>query len=360
MKKTFYLLIAVVFITTAFYCKEKPKNIILMIGDGMSINSVGISEMFFDNSPFKRFTYTGLVVTVAADKLITDSAAGATAFATGYRTNKLMVSYKPDSTKAETILEFLSNKDYATGIIVTCALTDATPACFATHSLSRYNFYNIAEQYSNSKIDYLVGGGTQYFLPESMGGTREDGINLVDKFIKRGFNYLDKVEDILSYDKKEPVFGLIGYDEMPEAINRKFTLGELTKSGLNYLTGTGKNFFLMVEGSQIDNVNHANNKEGLIAELTDFNTAINYALDFAEKDKNTLVIVLADHDTGGLSVINGDQKKKQFEIGWTTKNHAANMVAVFAKGPGAEKFTGILDNYQIGRILFEFFGKTIE
>ncbi len=353
-------MIAVVVFTTAFYCQDKPKNIILMIGDGMSINSVGVSEMFFENSPYRKFTHTGLVVTVAADKLITDSAAGATAFATGYRTNKLMVSYKPDSTKVETILEFLANKDYATGIIATSSLTDATPACFGAHSISRYNFYDIADQYSNLKIDYLVGGGTQYFLSENMGGTRTDGVNVVEKFTKKGFVFHDKIEEIISYNKKEPLFGLIGYDEMPEAWNRKFSLGDLAKSGLSYLSNTGKNFFIMIEGSQIDNVNHGNNKEGLISELSDFNTAVNYALEFAEKDKNTLVVVLADHDTGGLSIINGDQRKKEFDLGWTTKNHAANMVAVFAKGPGAEKFTGIMDNFQVGRKLFEFFGKTIE
>ncbi|HPN38790.1 MAG TPA: alkaline phosphatase [Melioribacteraceae bacterium] len=360
MKKTIFSILAVVVFTTAFYCQDTPKNIIFMIGDGMSINSVGISEMFFDNSPFRKFTHTGLVVTVAADKLITDSAAGATAFSTGYRTNKLMVAYKPDSTKVETILEFLSDKGYATGIIATSSLTDATPACFGTHSISRYNFNDIAEQYSNLKIDYLVGGGTQYFLPENMGGARTDGKNIVENFTSKGFNFVDKIEDVINYNKKEPLFGLIGYDEMPEAWNRKFSLGEVTKSGLNYLSNTGKNFFIMVEGSQIDNVNHGNNKDGLIAELSDFNTAVNCALNFAEKDKNTLVVVIADHDTGGLSVINGDLNKKQFDIGWTTKNHAANMVAVFAKGPGAEKFTGILDNYQIGRILFEYFGKTIK
>ncbi len=360
MKKILYFVMAVVVSTTAFYCQDVPKNIIFMVGDGMSINSVGISEMFLEDSPFRRFTNTGLVVTVAADKLITDSAAGATAFATGYRTNKLMVSYKPDSTKVETILEFLSAKGYATGIIATSSLTDATPACFGTHSISRYNFYDIADQYSNLSIDYLVGGGTQYFLPENLGGTRSDSISIVEKFLKKGFNYCDKIEDIINYDKKEPLLGLIGYDEMPEAWNRKFTLGQITKSGLKYLSNTGKNFFIMVEGSQIDNTNHGNNKDGLVAELSDFNTAVNCALDFAEKDKNTLVIVVADHDTGGLSIINGDLNKKQFEIGWTTKNHAANMVAVFAKGPGAEKFAGIMDNYQIGRILFEYFGKIIK
>ncbi len=359
MKKLFFVLIAVVFYTTAFYCQQAPKNIIFLIGDGMSINSVGISDMFLENSPYRRFTHTGLVITVAADKLITDSGAGATAYATGYRTKKLMVSYKPDSTKAETILEFLADRGYATGIIATSSLTDATPACFGTHSLTRYSFYDIANQFSELKINYLVGGGTQYFLPENLGGTRQDGINVVQKFEDKGFVYFDKIENLLAYKENKPVLGLIGYDEMPEAWNRQFKLGDLAKSGIEHLKNTGKNFFIMIEGSQIDNVNHSNNKDGLVLELNDFNSAVNYALDFAEKDKNTLVVVIADHDTGGLSVINGDLSKKTFDIGWTTKNHAANPVAVFAKGPGAEKFTGLLDNYQIGRILFSFFGKTI-
>ncbi len=359
MKKVIYLITVAVILTATVFCEQKPKNVIILIGDGMSVNTVSVSELFLDNSPFRKFTYSGLVVTCSADKLITDSAAGATAFSTGYRTNKLMVGTKTDSTKVETILEYLSKKGFATGIVATSSLTDATPACFCTHNISRYKYYDIANQYADLKIDFLVGGGTQYFLPESFGGTRPDSVNVVEKFKNKGYNYTENVNEIINYAGEVPLFGLIGYDEMPEAINRKFTLGQLTESALKHLEKTNKNFFIMVEGSQIDNVNHGNDKTGLIAELTDFNTAVNTALDFAEKDKNTLVIVLADHDTGGLSIIGGDLKTKEFELGWTTKNHAANMIAVFAKGPGAENFTGIKDNFEIGRILFGLFGKTI-
>lgn len=360
MKKVVLFTTVALFFAATVFCENKPKNVIFMIGDGMSINSVAVSELFLENSPFRKFTHSGLVVTCAADKLITDSAAGATAFSIGYRTNKLMVGYKPDSTKVETILEYLSAKGMATGIVATSSLTDATPACFATHSLTRYNFYDIANQFVDKNIDFLVGGGTQYFLPENCGGTRPDSVNVVEKFKKKGYAYFEDIDKIINYNDKAPIFGLIGTDEMPEAVNRKFTLGQITKSALRHLDHLKKNFFIMIEGSQIDNVNHGNNKEGLIAELNDFNSAINEALEFAEKDKNTLVIVLADHDTGGLSIIGGDRTKKEFELGWTTKNHAANMIAVFAKGPGAEKFTGIMDNFEVGRKVFELFGKEIK
>ena len=359
MKKFIYLIAVAVALTATVFCGQTPKNIILLIGDGMSINTVSTSVLFLENSPFRKFTYTGLVVTCSADKLITDSAAGATAFSTGYRTNKLMVATKPDSSVTETILEYLSKKGYSTGIIATSSLTDATPACFCTHNVSRYKYYDIAAQYAKLNIDFLVGGGTQYFLPESFGGKRPDSVNVVELFKNKSYNYFDNVNDIINYNGDAPLFGLVGADEMPEAVNRKFTLGQLTESGLRHLKKKNKNFFIMVEGSQIDNVNHNNDKNGLMAELSDFNTAVNYALDFAEKDKNTLVIVIADHDTGGLSIIGGDPKTKDFELGWTTKNHAANMIAVFAKGPGAENFTGILDNFEIGRILFKLVGKTI-
>ncbi len=360
MKKiALFTSVAILFAATVF-CENKPKNVIFMIGDGMSINSVGVSELFLENSPFRKFTHTGLVITCAADKLITDSAAGATAFSTGFRTNKLMVNYKPDSTKVQPILEYLAAKGMATGIIATSSLTDATPACFATYSLTRYNFYDIANQFADKNIDFLIGGGTQYFLPESFGGTRPDSINVVEKFKKKGYNYFEDIDKVINYNDKAPLFSLIGTDEMPEAANRNFTLGQITESALRYLTNLNKNYFIMIEGSQIDNVNHGNNKEGLVAELNDFNTAVNKALEFAEKDKNTLVIVLADHDTGGLSIIGGDRNKKEFELGWTTKNHSANMIAVFAKGPGAENFTGIMDNFEVGRKVFKLFGKEIK
>jgi alkaline phosphatase len=149
-------------------------------------------------------------------------------------------------------------------------------------------------------------------------------------------------------------YALIDSDGVAKASERNYTLGDLTKIAISNLSQNKNGFVLMIEGSQIDWAGHGNNSEYILSELKDFDTAINAALDFAEDNGNTLVVVTADHETGGLSINGGTKNGKNLELKYTTKGHTGNMVGVFAYGPGEEQFRGIYENYMIGRKLIHF------
>lgn len=353
--RLFLLLAAIVVFTTIAFAQPeaKPKNIIFLIGDGMGLNLVTASVLTLENDSFKEFQSVGLVVTCSADKLITDSAAGATALATGHRTNNGMISVDPSGKTLSTIFEFAKQKGLSTGLVVACSITNATPACFYAHVSSRSNNFEIAEQFVHSGVDVTIGGGTNYFLPEELGGEREDQKNLVEMLKVNSYSFYSSYDE-LNKSNSERIISILDKDLIPKASERNYTLGDLTKIALNKLSKNSSGFILMVEGSQIDKAGHANDEDFYISEQKDFNYAVQEALKFAREDKNTLVIVTADHDTGGYSIIGGDKEAKKLEGGWLTKGHSANMVGVFAYGPGHQFFSKVLENYEIGRKLIEF------
>lgn len=357
MEKKLILVFAilVLFTATAFsgINDKKPKNVILLIGDGMGINYVTTSVLKLDNDPYKRFKTVGLVVTVSADALVTDSAAGATAFATGHKTNNGIISMTPDGKSLQSIAEFLKGEGYSTGVVSTSGITHATPACFYAHVMSRNQYFDIAEQLVESDVDLAIGGKWSEFLPKEDGGVREDELNLKEKAEEKGIKFMTSVDELMAHNGEGRYFALVEEESLPHAAERDYTLGQLTEKALKTLSKDEDGFFLMVEGSQIDWSGHANEWDPYgLGEMKDFNTAINAALDFAEKDGNTLVIVTADHETGGLA-INGEDENGNLEIGYASKSHTGVMVGVFTFGPGSEHFNGIIDNTKIGKQLFE-------
>jgi alkaline phosphatase len=356
-KKIFLPLIAALFFNAAICYTQtnKPKNIILLIGDGMGLNAVTSSELYLDNSQFRRFTHTGLVVTTSADTIITDSGAGATALATGERTKNQSISVDVNGKILPTVLEFAKSKGLSTALIATKSITDATPAAFYSHVSERTHQSEIAEMLMQNKVDIIIGGGAKYFLPKNMKGSRKDEKNIIDSLIERGYKYTVTFDELKQTAPKDKVVSLLDNGNLPKANERNYSLGELTELTLKKLKLNKKGFFVMVEGSQIDTWEHTNNFDYTMAELKDFNSAVKIALDFAQKEGNTLVIVVADHETGGLSITGGDFKKPV--PSWTTKDHTASMVGVFTFGPGSGLFTGIIDNFQIGRNIFKNLGK---
>ncbi len=319
------------------------KNIILLIGDGMGLAQV--STRFYFNgkketSNFKRFQYIGLHENRPVGAKITDSAAGATAFSTGYKTYNGAIGVNADSTAITTIAEIASKKGKATGMIATSSITHATPASFYSHVKHRSLAEDIAVDLVDSDIDFFAGGGLQYFT------TRQDGINLVDKLKQKGVvvNTQSLSNSTLAPNKK---YGfLLADDAMPRMqAGRGDFLPDATQLAMDYLSQDKDGFFLMVEGSQIDWGGHGNDAEYIIQEMKDFDKTVGLALDFAKKQGNTLVIVTADHETGGFALssakVFGKDDYRQIKPTFSTGGQSAALMPVFSAGPGAEKNIGV-------------------
>ena len=285
----FNIFTVVVFFTATVFSAEKPKNIILMIGDGMGVDYVSAASILLEKDTFKRFSYSGFSLTSSANRKITDSAAGATALATGYRTGNYMLALDTLERPLETILEAAKKIGKATGIISTSSVTHATPAAFVSHSDSRAKEFDIAEQFIEVQPDVVIGGGTNFFLPLDFEGSREDQKNLTDTIEAKGSKYFDNYDDLEDYSGDAKIFALLDRDGIPPADARNYSLKDLTSKALHYLQNDEDGFFLMIEGSQIDWAGHDNNQPYALNELEDFTDAIDYALDFAEKDSSTLV-----------------------------------------------------------------------
>lgn len=319
---------------------KKPKNIILLIADGTGISQIS-SSLFYNDQPsnYEEFPVVGLIKTSASDKLITDSAASATAYASGIKTYNGAVGVGPDTAFVPTIVEQISENGMSTGVVSTSSITHATPAAFYAHVEARRSYEKIAEFLVNSEIDFFAGGGLEYF------NKREDKQNLLTTLKSNGFVIDTTSLKPMNADKQG---FLLADDAMPKMLEgRGDFLPDATQLAMNQLSKNAKGFFLMVEGSQVDWGGHSNEGDYVISELIDFDVAMGVALKFAEANGETLVIVTADHETGGftLSADNGNYNK--IKPTFSTKGHSATMVPIFAKGPGAELFGGIYENTEV-------------
>lgn len=319
---------------------EKPSNVILMIGDGMSTPQVYAAMLTSENTTsFERFPITGLVKTYSKSHKITDSAAGGTAIATGHKTNNGMIGMNSDSIPVPSILEILSEKSMKTGVVATSYITHATPASFVAKNINRNNYEEIATDFAKSdKVDLLIGGGRKHFTE------RKDGTNLIEQMVSEGWNYYDTLTNI---DVNDKIMILASDGHLPSYPSRGNFLPDASVIALEKLSKSENGFFLMVEGSQIDFAAHNNDSTYLVNEMLDFDNTINKVLDFAEKDGNTLVIVTADHETGGLSMIDPNGRYTETYFKFSTGSHSPLLVPLFAFGPGSENFSGIMENTDI-------------
>lgn len=338
-----------------------PKNIILMIGDGMGISQI-TAGMYANNGflNLERCKVIGLIKTHSKNKLITDSAAGATAFATGKKTKNGMISQAmKDSANYKTFIEYAEEYNKATGIVVTSTVTHATPACFYAHFPRRYKANEpISAQFINSGVEVLIGGGKHYFE------NRTDGRNLLTELSADNYTVLDTMTQDLNtenIDKLVYLFsprqpGKLIFEPKDEHPARGPILPLATEKALEVLKKDTNGFFMMVEGSQIDWGGHDNNSEYIINEMKDFDNSIQKVLDFAKLDGETLVIITADHETGGYAIIDGNKDGTNLKGGFSTLHHSAAMIPVFAYGKGAEEFAGIYDNTEIFNKMMNAFG----
>jgi alkaline phosphatase len=338
---------------------DSVMNVIFFIGDGMGISQITASRIFLlganERCNIEKMPVTGLITTHSADRLITDSAAGATAMATGFKTRNGMVGFTPDSMVVKTIVEAVKEMGMSIGLIATSTITHATPACFATHVFSRNNHSEIARQLVMSDVDLIFGGGKKYFIPmQDSSSSRLDSMNLLEIAQSRGYEVIDQRSE-LKDTQSSRILGLFALDEMKKNPVQP-SISNMTQKALEILSQDPDGFFLMVEGSQIDWAGHDNDFEALVREMAAFDTTIGIGLKFAERKGNTLVIVTADHETGGLLITGGDVRGQNIEVAWHYTSHTGQMVPLFAAGPGSHLFGGIHDNTDIPKILANLLG----
>jgi len=322
---------------------KKPRNVIMMIGDGMGVAHIYAGytanggHLFLDN-----FKQIGFSKTQSADNYITDSAAGGTALSTGQKTYNGAIGVNTDTVAVKTILEMAEEKGLATGLVSTSAITHATPASYIAHQGSRGSYEDIAADFMKTDINVFIGGGYKHFTE------RRDKRDLTKDLQANGYQVLRNMDDIAKV-KSGKLAGLTADEHNEVFPKRKMNLPLSTQTALNILDQDKKGFFIMIEGSQIDWGAHQNNTGYVVKEMLDFDQTIGKALQFAAKDGETLIIVTADHETGGFALVGGNMKTGMVKGAFTTGDHTSVMVPVFAYGPGAENFTGVMENTDIAK-----------
>jgi len=392
--------------TSRLAAQVAPKRVILFIGDGVGTSYWTAAVFAADDLAVRQFSVMGLLDTRSSDSRITDSAASATAFAAGVKTYNGAIGVDPDSNTVTTVLEVAQQRGMATGLVATSSITHATPAAFAAHVPDRDMEYAIAQQIVEHEVDVILGGGRRFFD----GSTRPDSIDLLSK-IRERHTYVETADEFrsLDTDRVRRLVGLFAREHLPSAPRREPSLPEMTATAIAVLDQAPSGFFLMVEGSQPDWRGHDNAVlEAVTAEVLDFDRAIAVGLEYQDRNPETLIVVVADHETGGLAIqlagvdhlLRGaaarmdTTRNRLVEAGpalnsadlalldstqvfmarlssrlrrearirtgssqlvarYTTGEHTASMTPLFAAGPDAERFGGIKDNTQIGQLLLE-------
>lgn len=336
--------------------EDVPKNVILLIGDGMGEEHIIAASMYangtHDESLLELAPYQAKMMTHSANSPITDSAASATAMATGQKVNNgvISVDIPGDGQRLETALEYFRDRCKSTGLVVTSVINHATPAAFASHAYSRVEYRSLLENYFQLVLpDVIMGGGAG---AEGDTYATDAGYTIVSN--RAGL-------DSLVPEDADKVYGRFGYGDMP--FEHEYQLGmnafydehphlsEMTAKSLELLEDDEDGFFLLVEGSRIDHAGHGNALPHMIHEVLEFEQTVQTVLEWAEGRDDTLVIVTADHETGGLLVTQNLGAGEFPSSTWSTTAHTATDVNVYAWGPNAELVTGVIDNTDIYGIL---------
>ncbi|MCW3466907.1 alkaline phosphatase [Chitinophaga nivalis] len=324
----------------------KSKNVILMIGDG-----TGLAQMFAGYTANKgdlnifRMRQLGLSKTQSSDNYHTDSAAGGSAMGTGTKTNNREIGMDNTYVSVPVLPELLAAKGIPSGVIVTEEITGATPASFYGHTADRDNTATLASQLLNSPLQLAVGGGKEELEQDLGARLQQAGVQFYDNL--DSWNTAVKNRTLVILSNK-------AVGSMREG--RGNYLKQALKKALQQLSASGKGFFLMVEGSRIDHGGHFNDLDYLVREMLDFDDAVGTALRFADENKQTTVIVTADHETGGLALMDGDIATGQLRGHFATNDHTGIPVMVFAYGPNSGLFRGVYENNEIFKKMQRCFG----
>lgn len=320
---------------------KKVKNVILMIGDGMSLAhmytawTANRGQLWLENAQ-----YTGLSKTWCTNRLVCDSGSGGTALATGQKTCYHAVGTDPQGNPLTTLCDLAKAKGKSAGIAVTCRLWDATPCDFSCHNLDRDKEQELIGDYPSSGLDYAFGGGAKYFI------NRADGRDIFKELEANGYHVSRTWDDLAAW-KSGKVFA-VPYDvDTPLPDERGDLLARASLKGIELLNQNRNGFFMMVEGSQLDDYGHFNQLDLLMKETLDFDQTIGKMMKWAAQDGETLVVVTADHETGGLTLVDGNKDEGKVTCCFSTKSHSGVMVPVYTFGPGSEQFSGIMENTDI-------------
>ncbi|MCD4784228.1 MAG: alkaline phosphatase [Candidatus Eremiobacteraeota bacterium] len=364
--KRFIVILILISLVFAIACKDgirakkdvKVKNVIVLIGDGMGNQQRRIAAIVEGKGDAdhrlvcESLTTSGVAFDHSLDAIVTDSAAAGTALATGYKTNNGMISMTPDGKSRTTILEACKQRGKSTGLITDVTIAHATPAVYGAHVKQRKMYSEIASQYLKNGIDFLMAGGTCDFLPKELKGKRKDKRHLINEFKKSGYTYISDLKSFnkLNPDKDKKVLGLFRYGSMDYEIDRNKakepSLAEMTNIAIKTLKKNPKGFFLMVEGGKIDWANHGHDVAGSVYNTIAFDKAVKVALDFAKNDKHTLIIVVNDHETGGMTITAGTNisqirklKATSGKMAGMIKKDGSNVDEVFGKYAGIDNLT---------------------
>lgn len=335
---------------------QVPPAIILMIGDGMGLTQLS-AAMYTSNTPLavEKMPVIGFHKSYSSSDLITDSAAGATAFACGVKTYNGAIGLDADTIPCLSIMEEAKARGLAVGLVATSTIVHATPASFLAHQKMRIFYEQIAEDLCKSGLDIMIGGGKRYFDRR-----KSDDRDLLAELQSRGYIVGDYFNGALNDVRPDPKlkFAFLTADNQPLPVNQGrsyLTYASRLSTDFLNIRGAEEGFVLMIEGSQIDWANHANESNLSIQETLDFDRAVGEVLKFAHKRGNTLVIVTADHESGGMAIQNGSKQGK-LKIEFTTNGHTAALVPVYAYGSGAEAFSGIYENTEIYHKMRSYLG----
>lgn len=322
--------------------QPQPRNVIFVVGDGMGVAQVysSIVSQKGDNSVFLRFPFTGFSRTYSNNKYTTDSGAGGSALMTGHKVDNYHIAIGLDNTWYASFLTMAKRIfGKAAGFVVTSSVLDATPASTYAHVTERHMRDSVSMQMAQCGFEVMIGGNRNPFLTEN----RKDGLAPIDTLLNRGYSMAYNPMQLMTL-KGRRICGLLSPNDPPTAParGRWLTMGAL--KAIETLNQSDNGFVLMIEGSQIDWAGHNNDSAYLVAEMADFEDMLSSVLEFAERDGNTLVVVTADHETSGLSLLGGDIEQGVNRFTWATGNHSGCMVPVFSYGPGAINFTGIQQN----------------
>ena len=343
---------------------KAPKYVFYFIGDGMGLNQVVGTQYYLRSCQgelgvtplcFTQFPYMGVATSYSGNSDVTDSAAGGTALATGHKTYNGAIGLDIDAQPVTSIAEMAKRCGMKVGVATSVTLNHATPASFYAHQKSRNDYYEIGVQLAQSGFDFFGGGD----LEENVNNEDKTAPQLYDVAVEAGYKIIygyerlkkgNKGKKVILIQDKNAVEKTIPY--AIDAVQGDLTLEYITEMGIKQLDNR-KGFFFMVEGGKIDYAAHANDAATVFHEVEDFDRAIRVAYEFyLEHPKETLIIITADHETGGLGLVSGNAdfnlSEQGVEYRWCTTGHSAQMVPVYLYGTGAELINGIMENSELG------------
>lgn len=329
---------------------NEVRNVIIMIGDGMGLEQVSCAWVVNHGKlNLDRFPTVGLSRTYCTNELITDSGAGGTALSSGIKTGYSHVGTAADSTDIPSVLVKAQELGKKTGVVVTCHFADATPCDFCCHNEYRYNQDDLIADYVTCGVDYLAGGGLDWFTVN-----RKDGRDITKEMAAAGYTVALTENELMTAEL--PVIGILAPDNLPIAMERGDLYRHSVARGLDILSRESgdKGFVMMLEGSCIDDWLHGNDIGKAMEELLDFDRTIGDVLEWAAADGHTLVVVTADHNTGALTLQDGNLEEGRIGVAFGSESHNGIVVPFYAWGPGSDAFTGIRENDEWGRLIASF------